>query len=117
MDQAFSRGHIGGDGNVVYVAQAEQVRVVRLIRLGVERITEKQEEVDLIIGNACRDLLISSLGAAEEFLDFKACRICDEFTGSSGCAECMSGKGSAIGNAELNHQFFFGIVRDECYIH
>ena len=117
MDQALSRGHIGGYGDVVHVAQAKQVCVIRLIRLGIERIAEKQQQVDLIIGNARGDLLVAAQSAAEKCLDFKPRCVRDELAGGTGSAQGVSGKGAAVGNAELNHQFLFGIVRDQCYIH
>ena len=61
VDKGFGGGNIGRNGNVVYIAESEQVDVVRLVGFRVQRIAEEYQQVDLVSGNAGSKLLIAAL--------------------------------------------------------
>ena len=66
MDHGLGRGDIGGVGDIVDIAQAQQAGLIRLGGLGPDGIAEIQQQVDLIAGNPGSDLLIAAMGAAQE---------------------------------------------------
>ena len=53
----------------------------------------------------------------EEFKNLQPGRFGYHLARRPRCAEAVPAQYPAVGNAELNHEFFFGIVCDECYIH
>ena len=67
MDQNLGGSNVGSHRDIMHIAEAEQVDVVRLMGFGIQGIPEKQEQVHLIAGDARRDLLVAALRAGEEF--------------------------------------------------
>ena len=75
VDKNFRSGKICGDGNIVNVTEPEKVILILLVFLGIHRISEEKEKVDLIACDSRTDLLISALISAEICLDLKACGV------------------------------------------
>ena len=71
MDKSLGSSDIGRNGNVMNIAESQQVHFIRLVGLGRKRISEKQEQVDLVARNTCAYLLISSLCTAQIPLNIK----------------------------------------------
>ena len=54
------------NGNIVHVAQTQKPRLVGLAGLRADRIAEKEQQVDLVAGDARRDLLVAALRTRPE---------------------------------------------------
>ena len=52
MDKSLGGSDIRCNGDIVYVAEAENIDVVWLVRLCVERVAEEYQQVDFVAGNA-----------------------------------------------------------------
>ena len=50
MDEYLGCGDIGRDGDIVYVAQAQQIHFIGLMGLRADRVSEKEQQVDLVAG-------------------------------------------------------------------
>mgnify|MGYP006914222508 CR=1 FL=1 len=61
VDEHLGGGNVGGHGDVVHIAQAQQGHLVGLAGLRVDGVAEEQQQVDLIAGNAGSDLLVAAL--------------------------------------------------------
>ena len=116
MDKCFSGSNVGCNGNIVNIAKAKKSCIVR-IRVLVHRITEEKEKVDLVAGDSGSDLFTAAMASAEKTGNFKSGCIGNKFSSSGSGAEFVFAEYSAIGNAELDHEFFFGILCDNCNIH
>ena len=68
VDQHLGGGDVGGHGDVVHIAQAQQSHLVGLAGLCIDGVAEKQQQVDLIAGNAGRDLLVAALHTGQKAL-------------------------------------------------
>ncbi len=110
MDKRLGSGNVSAYRNVVNIAEPQQVHFVRLMRLGAQRVSEKQQQVYLIAGNTGAYLLISALGAAQIALYVKPCGLSDHLACSSCSAKIVAGQHTAVGNAELHHKFFFCVM-------
>ena len=63
-NQHLRRGDIGRKRNIMHIAKPKQCGNIRLVRLCGQRIPEKQNRVNLIIGDSGADLLVAAQGAA-----------------------------------------------------
>ncbi len=61
VDEHLRGGDVGGHGDVVHIAQAQQSHLIRLAGLCIDVVAEEQQQVDLVAGNAGRDLLVTAL--------------------------------------------------------
>ena len=80
-------------------------------------VVEEEHHVDLVVGDACADLLRAAVYAREEEVDGQTRRLGDQSTGRRGRREAVLGKNALIGRAELNHQLFFVVVCHEGDVH
>ena len=68
-------------------------------------------------GDARGDLLVAALGTAQKALDLQTGSLRYHFARRSRGAQEVAAEHAAIGNTKLDHQFFFGVVGDECDVH
>ena len=68
MDEHFCSGNVGGHGDIVHIAQAQQRHFVGFAGLCVDGITKEQLQVDLIAGDAGCDLLVAALHTGQKAL-------------------------------------------------
>jgi hypothetical protein len=118
-DEDFGGRQVCRDGDVVNVAEAEQIGVVA-VGFGVgsrQGVAEEKQQVYLIVGYAGNELLSPADLAGKQLFYLEPGRAFDVFPGSSGRAEAVLRQDTAIGDAELSHQFFFAIVCNYSYIH
>ena len=101
----------------MHIAQTRDGVNVRLVLRVGHRIAEKQHKVDLVVGDARGNLLLAALHAGQTLVDLEAGRLLDELAGRAGRADIMLCQNTAVCHTELNHQFFFAVMCDECYIH
>ena len=87
------------------------------MRLWIQRVPEKQQQVHLVAGDARGDLLVAALGTAQKALDLQTGSLRYHFARRSRGAQEVAAEHAAIGNTKLDHQFFFGVVGDECDVH
>ena len=81
------------------------------------RIAEEQEQIDLIAGNAGCDLLITALNTCQKALDLQTRCLGDQLAGGTRSHQFMLAQNPAIRRTELNHQLFFGVMRNQCNRH
>ena len=114
--QAVKGGHIAGIGDIVLVAQAEDIGHV-LVRDFLVGVAEAENHVQLIIGNAGCNLLAAAVVEGQEAVDAQAGGLADLEAGGGGGAKGVLGQNAAVCGAELDHQFLFVVVGDQCDIH
>ena len=114
--QHLGGGHIAGIGDIVLVAQAEDIGHV-LVRDFLVGVAEAENHVQLIIGNAGCNLLAAAVVEGQEAVDAQAGGLPDLETGGGGGAKGVLGQNAAVCGAELDHQFLFVVVGDQCDIH
>jgi hypothetical protein len=72
MDEHLCGGDVGGQRDVVHITQAQQRHLIGLTGLCIDGVAEEQEQIDLVAGDAGRDLLVAALDARQESLDLQA---------------------------------------------
>ena len=97
----------------MHIAQAQQGHLVRLAGLCIDGVAEEQQQVDLVAGNAGRDLLVAALHTGQKTLYLQAGGLRNQFAGRAGRHQFMLAQNTAVRRAELNHQLLFGVVRDQ----
>ena len=117
VDEHLRGGDVGGQRDVMHITQAQQGHLVGLAGLCVDRIAEEQEQIDLIAGNAGCDLLITALNTCQKALDLQTRCLGDQLAGGTRSHQFMLAQNPAIRRTELNHQLFFGVMRNQCNRH
>ena len=117
MDEYLGRGDIGRDGDIVYVAQAQQIHFIGLMGLRADRVSEEEQQVDLVAGDARSDLLVAPMGAGQKTLDAQARGLRHKLARRTCRAQIVLGKHAAVCNTELHHQFLFGVMRNQRNVH
>ena len=113
MNQSLGSGNIGCDGNRVDVVETDQVCFVRFAGLHGQGIAQKEQQIDFIAGDARCDLLVPSLLARKKAEDTKPGSLGHELAGRPRRTDVVLAEDAAVGDTELDHQFLFGIVRDQ----
>lgn len=84
VDQDFGGGDVGGNRNVVDIADAQQVHLIGLIGLGADGVAEEEQHVHLFTGDARYDLLGAAMAAGEKFCDLQSGVLLDQTAGGAG---------------------------------
>ena len=116
QNQHFRGGDVAGKGDIVLVAQVRDIGHVLVCDLLVG-VVKAQDHVDLVVGDAGRDLLAAAVGEGQEPMDGQAGGICDLLAGAGGGAQGVLGQDTAVSRAELHHQLFFVVMRHQSNIH
>ncbi len=117
MDEHLCGGDVGGQRDVVHITQAQQGHLIGLAGLCIDGVAEEQQQIDLIAGDAGRDLLVAALDARQEPLHLQARGLGDHLAGRTGGHQFMLAQDPAVCRTELNHQLLFGVMRDQCNRH
>ena len=117
MDEHFGGGDVGGDGNVAHVAKTQQIHLVGFVRFRTDGIAEEQKQVDLVAGDAGRDLLVAPVHAGQKALDGQAGGLAHQLAGGAGGQQVVLTEHPAVSDAELHHQFLLRVMRDQCDVH
>ena len=113
MDDIIGGRLVGGDGNVIDNGDAQECLDVGVMRLGLQGIPEKDDDVDLPFRDFCADLLISAERARKIAFDLQPRRFSNEFGRRARAAKVELGKRFLIGDRPLNDLVFLVVVRDE----
>lgn len=113
MDDIIGGRLVGGDGNVIDNGDAQECLDVGIVRLGLQGIPEKDDDVDLPFGDLCADLLIAAERARKIAFDLQPRRFGNEFCRRARAAKVELGKRFLIGDRPLNDLVFLVVVRDE----
>ena len=88
------------------------------MRLWIIGFAQKNESVDIILGDLCTKLLLPAKGTSQIFMDVQICNFLNQPSGSSGCIQIVLTQDSSVSNAENSaSMFFFGIMCYQPYIH
>ena len=63
VDQHLGGGDVGGHGDVVHIAQAQQSHLIRLAGLCIDGVAEEQQHVHFLAGDTSHDLLPAAMAA------------------------------------------------------
>ena len=77
----------------------------------------KEKKIDLIVSNAGCDLLRTASLSFQEAVNVEPRGFGHQFSGHGGGTDVVLCKNAAIGDAELNHQFFFPVVCKNRNVH
>lgn len=113
MDDIIGGRLVGGNGNVIDNGDAQKRFDVGVMRLGLQGIPEKDDDVDLPFRDFCADLLISAERARKIAFDLQPRCLGNEFGRRARTAKVESGKRFLIGDRPLNDLVFLVVVRDE----
>ena len=100
-DQHLGGGDVGGHGDVVQVAHTEQLVLGLVVACGGAGVAEIQKHVDLVIGNAGGDLLLTALLLLGSFSS--------QFTPDLSGVNMMSKSSAAISRQESLVSRFIGL--------
>ena len=109
VDEHLGGGHVGGEGDVVLVAQIGDIFQVGVQVIGLG-IGEEEDHVDLVVGDPGPDLLAAAVFVGEEEVHRQSGGLGHQLTRGVGGADGVLGEDAAVGDAELHHQFFFPVV-------
>ena len=111
-DEHFSGGQVGGDGDVLLVAVADGLDHLGLVPgVGGIGIGEQQHQVDLVVGDAGIDLLMTALLMGKQQGNGQTGIVADETAGGGSRKQIVLDQHAFISSAELDHQFLFLVVR------
>ena len=85
--------------------------------VGIVRVVEEDDHVDLVIGNARVDLLMAALVFRQEQTHGQTRRLRDQTACRRRGGDGMLGEDAFIRGTELNHQLFFLVMRHQGDIH
>jgi hypothetical protein len=108
---------IGSDGDIVHIAETEE-----LVRAFVDKhrgvsIAKVDEKVDLVICDSLRDLLFSAVITGEKAFNIETRSFGNIFCGNTCSIEIVFTEDTAISGTEFRHKFFFLVVRNDSYFH
>ena len=109
VDERLSGRDVGRNGDIVHVAQAQKPRLVGLAGLRADRVAEKEQQVDLVAGDARRDLLVAALRPAQEAGYLQPGRLGDELAGRTGRAAMQNWTISSFLESCAINAMFIGV--------
>src|SRR5699024_10638028 len=104
------------DGHVVLVAQAGDIVQILVQIVGVG-VVEKEDHINLVVGNAGADLLGAAVGMGHKQLDRQAGGLRHQTPGAAGGAHRVLGEDAAVSDAELHHQLLLCVVTHKSNVH
>ena len=105
VDQHLGSGNVGGNRNIVHIADAQQVHLVGLRGLSADGVTEEKQHVHFVAGDAGNDLLVTAVAARQKALYVQAGGFGHKPPRGTRGDQPVLAQNLPIGNAELTHQF------------
>ena len=114
----FCAGKIGCNGHILLIAMTNGLNGLTVFP-GIHGIgvTEQQNKIDLVIGDAGIDLLMTALLVRKQQRNGQTGIIRNQPTGSGCSKQIVLDKDALVGSTKLDHQFFFLIMRQKCNVH
>ena len=101
----------------MHIAQLADVAYVRFMRLGTERISQENNEIDLIVLYLSAYLLLSTQVTCEIFVYIQISDFLYESAGRTRSIEIVLAEYTPVSYAEILHKLLLSIVCHQCYIH
>ena len=117
VNKQLCRCDICSHRNIVHVAYSQKIHIIRLVRLRIDRISEKQKHIYFIAGDLCADLLTAALRAGKKFNDLQSGSFRNDLSGCTGSVKIVAAENAAVSDAKLYHKLFFCVMSDKCNIH
>ena len=117
-DKHFGGGQVGGDGHIVLVTMTDGLDHLGIVP-GIDGIGigEEQNQIDLIVGNAGIDLLMTALLMGKQQRQRQARIVGDQPTSGSSGIQIVLRQNVLVCSTELDHQFFLFVVCQKRDIH
>jgi len=109
----FSRRQVGRQRDVVQVADSQQSLDVRFVRMGVERVDQENDAIDLPLCDPRRDLCITSHWSRQHAFDLQARRPRDTLTGCARSDQTTPDKRITVSQREQHHIVLLAVVGDQ----
>ena len=104
---------VGGEGDVVHVANPHQGGNIRFMRLGGEWITKEEDSADFSLCHTAANDQVAAGGAVRDTFDFEIEFVSNQPAGAAGRNQRMCGKQVAMLADEIEQRGFQLIVGDE----
>ena len=112
-DQEIRRGPVAGDRYVADHRDPEQGLDVRVMRMRLQRIPQEHQQVDLALGDAGADLLVTAVRPAAEAGHRQAELLLEEMTRRGRCEQLVTGQPVEVVLGPLEHVLLLIVVRDQ----
>ena len=99
------------------IAEAHSLVDIRFMGFGRQRISEEHHEINVIVLDLSPHLLFPAEMARQKFVYIEIRNFLDQFSCGACCIKGVFAEDPLIGNTEVLHELFFGIVRDQSDIH
>ena len=113
MYHVVGSGFVGRNGYVIHHGYPEQCFDIGIMGLGLERIPEKDDEVDLPFRYLRADLLVAAERSGELAMHVETGGVRNEFGCRTGAAKLKTREGIAVLHSPAHHFGFLIVVRDE----
>ena len=111
-DEHLRACQIGGNGDIVLITVPDGFDHLAVIPgIGIVGVGEQQDQIDLVIGDPGIDLLVAALLMGQKKGNGQTGIVTNQPSGGSGGIQAVLGKHTLICGTELNHQFFFLVMR------
>ena len=111
------RCDVGGDGNIIAVADPGDRKNVCLIGTVHDRVIEEYYEIQIIAFDHIDKLLFSANASGKKFVDLQVGCFFYVPAGHFGRVQFMPGQNILVGKAEIFNQALFTVVGDEADVH
>jgi hypothetical protein len=112
-DDKIGRRAVARDRNVPHHGDAQQGLDVRIVWLGLERIPEEDQTIDLAFGDAGADLLVAAERAALKFVDRQPELLLEQMAGGAGREELVGGEEIDVESGPLEQLELLVVVGDQ----
>ena len=87
----------------MHVTELHHIVYVGLMPLGIERVAQKNQQIDLILFDLCANLLHAAKMAGQMLVDIEIGDLFDQSARRARCIELMAAQDSAVSDAEILH--------------
>ena len=101
----------------MHVAQPEQGENIWFVRLGQQRIAQKNQQVETVFRDERSDLLVAAQRPTAKSVNGQIRRIRDTGACCTGGKQFVTSEQGFIGNCKIDDVSFFSVVRHQCDAH
>ena len=96
----------------MHITEFDYVVDIRLVSLGIERIAQEYEQIDLILFDLRADLLHAAEMSRQMLVNIEVRHLFNKSSGGTGRVEFVAAQDPPVCNTEVLHQFLLGIMCD-----